>query len=386
MKKILIADDIPTNRKLLRQTLSVLGDYEIVEAIDGRNAIAVYNKEKPDLILMDIMMPDLDGKEAAFIIKNNMGDDYVPIIFLTALSSEASLSEALESGGDDFISKPFNIDVLASKINAHLRIRELTTQLNIKNDLLVDLNRSLTNEQHLIEHFFDQAIEKSFLDEKFIKYHMSSLSVFNGDLLLVARGDEDSFYVVMGDFTGHGLTAAMGTLPVAMTFFSMAEKCLSVGEIARELNHHLYKLMPHSMFFSSNILKINARDEILSIWAGGMPENYVFSYDGTLKMTIDSQHMPLGILNDDEFDSLTKVFNLDKEDKIYLYSDGVIETKNADGEYFGEERLKDILLNSGDNRFNEVLTKLNNFSKESNQNDDITLVELNFLKVPGKTN
>ena len=386
MIKILIADDIPTNRILLSQTLKAVGDFEIVEAVDGEEAISVFIKEQPDLILMDIMMPGIDGREATTKIKSIMGDDHVPIIFLTALSSEDSLATALESGGDDFISKPFAIDILISKINAHLRIRELTKQLNEKNTSLTNLNQHLENEQILIEHFFEGAIKQSFLDEKIIKYHMSSLAAFNGDLLLVERGSKGSFYVVMGDFTGHGLTAAMGTLPVAMTFFSMVEKNYSVGEIAREINHQLYKLMPNSMFFAANILEVNVYDGVLSVWAGGMPENYVFNKDNSLKQTIHSQHMPLGILDDDEFDSLTQVFNIIAEDKIYLYSDGITEAKNSQDELFGDNRLKDVLLKSGAERFESLLTDLNAFTGKGKQKDDITLVELNCQTIPELTN
>jgi len=232
MKKILIADDVPTNRILLRQTLNTLGEFKVIKAVDGQEAIDIYTNENPDLILMDVMMPGVDGYEATTIIKENMGNDYIPIIFLTALSSEESLSTALESGGDDFISKPFNIDILESKIHAHLRIRELTQQINEKNALLLNSNRNLLNEKNLIENFYESAIKQSFIDNKVIKYHMSSLSAFNGDIFLSEQGPDGSLYAVVGVLSGHGLTAAMGTLPVAMVFFEMVNKGKSVSEIA----------------------------------------------------------------------------------------------------------------------------------------------------------
>ena len=131
-KTILIVDDVATNRILIKQIFSAVSNYEVIEAVDGHDAIIKYEEHKPDLILMDIMMPDMDGKEATAIIKGRMDDDYVPIIFVTALNTDESLASALESGGDDYITKPFNIDILTSKINAHLRIRELTQQINKK--------------------------------------------------------------------------------------------------------------------------------------------------------------------------------------------------------------------------------------------------------------
>lgn len=385
-QKILVVDDIATNRSLLRQTLVALNNYDVFEAASGEEAISQFDKEKPDLILMDIMMPDLDGHEATRIIKENMGDDHIPIIFVTALSEDDSLSTALASGGDDFISKPFNIEVLASKINAHLRIRELTQQLNSKNETLTVFNQNLLREQELIEHFFESAIKQSFLDDNLIKYHMSSLSAFNGDLLLVERGPQGGLYLVLGDFSGHGLTAAMGTLPVAMIFFKMVKENSSVGDIAREINFQLYKLMPPGMFFTATILELNSRSDIMSVWMGGMPENYCLSKSGELKNVIHSQHMPLGVLADVEFNSSTQVFNVESEDKIYLYSDGVIEARSSTGELFGDKRLENILVDGDAERFDKVLNELNSFTDGNNQKDDITLVELNCCAVSAPEN
>jgi len=97
MQKILIVDDIATNRKLLKQTLRALKDYEIIEAANGLEAIERYKEDAPDLILMDINMPEMDGRQSTTAIKALMGDNYTPIIFVTALTAEDSLASALAS-------------------------------------------------------------------------------------------------------------------------------------------------------------------------------------------------------------------------------------------------------------------------------------------------
>lgn len=382
MKKILIVDDVETNRKLLRQMLVAMKGYEVIEAVNGKDAIRLFEEKSPDLILMDVNMPEMNGYQSAAAIKAVTGDNHIPIIFVTALSAEASLASSLASGGDDFIGKPFDAEVLASKINAHLRIRELNQQLSDKNKQLNRLNQHLTHEQELIQHFFESALQQSFLDKKFIKYHMSSMSAFAGDLLLVERGLHGGMYLVMGDFTGHGLSAAMGTLPVALVFFKMVAEGAEIGDIARELNHQLNKLMPPSMFFAATLFELNARGDILSVWMGGMPESYWLGKEGALKGTIQAQHMPLGVLQDSEFDAKTEIFNVEKGDKVYLYSDGVIEAETPEREIFGSDRLKALLNTQGDDRFERVLSELKAFTGASDQNDDMTLVEITCCDIP----
>lgn len=386
MQKILVVDDIVTNRYLLAQMLMALGDFDVVEAVNGKEAITLYKETSPDLILMDVNMPEMDGYESATAIKALCGNEYTPIIFVTALSSEASLANSLASGGDDFISKPFSAEVLESKINVHLRIRELNLQLNSQNKILTSLNEKLSNEKELIEHFFENALQQSFLDEDIIKYHMSSLSTFNGDVFLVKRAPQGGLYLVMGDFSGHGLTAAMGTLPVALIFFKMAEASAAVGDIARELNLELNKLLPVGMFFAATILELNSRGDVITVWMGGVPELYCLSKNGDLKEVIHSKYMPLGILEDSEFNIETQIFDVEIDDKIYLYSDGIIESKNSQGEQFGDDRLRDVLINEHDNRFDEVILKLEQFTGQRDQNDDITLVELTCKSIPALIN
>jgi len=364
---ILVVDDIPANRKLLHKMLDVITDCKVIEAECGTEAIDICSTSMPDLILMDINMPNVDGYQATASIKEIMGDKYVPIIFVTALSEDSSLSRALASGGDDFISKPFNARVLESKINAHLRIRELNNQLT-------DKNKKLVYEQGLIEHFFENALEKSYLNEKIIKFHMSSMCAFNGDVLLVAKSSDGRVYLLMGDFTGHGLSAAMGTLPVAMVFFKMAEKGVSVNEIASELNSQLRKLLPPSMFFAATLIEFDKSNDLLKVWAGGMPECYWIGKNGELKGELVSKNMPLGILKESQFKDETVDYSVEVGDQIYLYSDGIIEANN-DTELFGNERLKQALLANKNNRFEEVLSEFNKFTSDKDQSDDVTLVE-----------
>lgn len=381
MPKILVADDIEHNRRLLRRVLEQSG-YVVVDAVDGAEVVELYQQEKPDLILMDLNMPVLDGREATRKIKMMAGGYYIPVIFVTAMKAELALADSLTYGGDDFISKPLDMEVLKSKILVHLRIRELNRQLSETNSKLMAHNQRLAHDQYLIEYFFQNALRQSFLDPAYIKHHISPVSAFNGDLLLTERGPNGGLYLLLGDFTGHGLAAAMGTLPVAQAFFKMSRKGFEIGDIAKEINHHLVELMPAEMFFTAILFVISPTGKQLSIWAGGMPEAYLLDSDGEIKSVVRSQHMPLGILEDQEFDGAIDILTVAKGDRLYLYTDGVTETTCSDGEMFGNERLKACLLNCDKDRFQNVLETLRGFRGSENQEDDTTFVEFICDSIP----
>ena len=116
--KILIVDDTATNRQILQVFLRKLG-FEVDTAVDGANAIERFQTGNPDLILMDVMMPVMDGFEATRRIKALCGDQrWVPIVFLSALDKEENLVTGLDSGGDDYLHKPVNFVVLDAKLRS----------------------------------------------------------------------------------------------------------------------------------------------------------------------------------------------------------------------------------------------------------------------------
>ncbi len=386
MDKILIVDDLQVNRKLLKKMIKSFRDCDVIEANDGDEAIQKFTDEMPDLILMDVNMPVMNGYESATKIKSLATENHVPIIFITALSTEDSLSESLASGGDDFISKPFSIELLGSKLNAHLRIRELTKKLNDKNEELKIYNQRLEYEQLLIENYFDNALKQCFLDENIIKFHLSSMSTFSGDLFLAERKPNGGLILMVGDFSGHGLTAAMGTLPVSMVFFKMVKHGFSIDTIAYEFNRHLNMLMPTNMFFAVTLLELNAECDKIKIWMGSMPECYIIADNGKIKETIKSENLPIGVLSDTKFEAQYKEYDVVVGDKIYLHTDGVIEAENTKHEMFGEKRLEEILTSNKLNRYDKVLSELDDFTGNRHQSDDITLVELTCNKVPGIQN
>jgi len=126
--KILVVDDIPVNVELQKAYLTSAG-YEVVVALDGEEALEKVLSERPDLILLDVMMPKLNGFEVCRILKNHRETQFIPIIMVTALKEVEDKVRGIEAGADDFISKPFNKMELMARVKSLLRIKFLHDEL-----------------------------------------------------------------------------------------------------------------------------------------------------------------------------------------------------------------------------------------------------------------
>ncbi len=379
--KIMVVEDCLVNRTLLLKMLAERFKHiQVIEAINGEDAVEKFSKAQPDMILMDIKMPIMDGYQSAQIIKNLCNNNHVPIIFITSVDEDDTLSKALNSGGDDFISKPINTSVLESKVKAHLRIAQLNKQLNEKNAQLELYNQQLIKDQNLVTSYFDKTFSACDIEVDAIRYNVSPMSKFSGDIILVKRSPDNDLYVILGDFTGHGLPAAMGTLPVALVFFKMVEQCCSVEALIEELNKQLFKLLPTGIFFAATVMKLNSEGNQLQVLNSGMPSVYWLDAKNELKGEINSSHPALGILEALLFSNAVKTIDVEVNDKFYLYSDGITEAENPDGEMFGEERLHQFITAQKGDVFVQLLSTINDYTQSYQQTDDITLLELTCIE------
>lgn len=372
---VLIVDDQRTNREILNFILRELG-HSCDEAENGEQAVHKVKEKIPDLILMDVVMPVMDGYQATKEIKAYLGSQYVPVIFLTGLSDKSTLIKCLESGGDDFLSKPVDEIVLQAKMGAHGRTRELNEQVLKKSRELEYHHTRLQQEHEMGEHVLSNAMKDSELDSPCINHYISPASLFNGDLLLAAQKPEGGLYIFLGDFTGHGLSASIGAVPVSQAFYAMTAKNLPLSEIARTLNLSLYKFLPDHMFCAATLVELNQSGTMAKLWMGGLPDGVVMSNNSGIKGLIRSKHMPLGILDDDEFEDDLDFIKLQTGDSIICYTDGITEGVNKEGEMFGEQRLQSFLQYNDANPVQVLIDGFREFKGDTEQEDDISVVQI----------
>lgn len=382
--KILVADDTDTDRLILESILRKEG-HSVVLARNGLEAISVYEAERPDIVLLDALMPELDGFGAARTIKQLAGDELVPIIFLTSLSDTESLVHCLDAGGDDFLSKPYNRVILQAKIKAFNRMRELHSTMLVQRDQIVSYNNRLLQEQTVAKHVFDKVAHSGCLGAKNVRYFLSSLAVFNGDVLVAAMRPNGNMMVLLGDFTGHGLPAAMGAMPLASTFYGMVPKGFGLNDILREINGKLKTILPVGIFCCATMLDINFRKKHIKIWNGGLPDGFIYHQrDGRIS-PIKSTHLPLGVLSNRVFKDDCIYFDLEEDDRLFLWSDGIHEARNSQGDMFGEERLKQVFTQNRtpSQLFGEIIESVQQFVGSHEKDDDLSLLEIRMTDPAG---
>ncbi|CAH9067418.1 Sensor histidine kinase RcsC [Pseudoalteromonas sp. CIP111854] len=379
--RVLVVDDQPLNCILLK-TMLEQQHYEVVIANDGAQALEILSKSEIDIVLLDVIMPVMNGFEAAPKIKDFAGDVYMPIIFITTLEDHTSFEKCLAVGGDDFIHKPFDKVILSAKIRAHARTRRLSLEANQQKKQLEYHYNQIEREHEIVEHIFSNALDQSSKYQEYCDYHLSPASMFNGDMFLMAKSPMGGFYCLLGDFTGHGLAAAVGALPASRIFYAMVSKGMAVNDIAYELNQVLNSLLPSNMFCAAAIVELSESGKSLSVWLGGLPDLYLINEAGDIVETLESQHMALGILDSDEFERNTIHLEVDTSQRLLMATDGIIETENKQGEMFGEQRLIQALKSTSHVSTERIVQHTQRFSEHSAQQDDLSIAIINCL--PGK--
>lgn len=372
--KALIVDDELTNRIILRSLLKKQG-YETLEAENGQQAVDLYRQTSPNMVFMDVMMPVMDGYEATRIIKKEAGNLFIPVIFLTAMTDEEALQACIDAGGDDFLVKPYDKFLLQSKIQAMERIAHLNQEVQGMYSLI-------HREQEIAEQIFVNAVQKNNIENPNIHSIISPASTFSGDMILSEYSPSRDIHYLLGDFTGHGLSSALGAMPVSEVFRAMTAKGFTPDEILNGINKKLRQFLPTGMFLGVQLISISHNLEQVIVFNAGMPD--LLLVDGEthqIKQHVKSNSLPLGVIDHLDTSEIAQTIALNENDKLILYSDGLTEAWSEQDEEFGTERLeKSIQEAPGDNIFSNILNSLKLFCGDRLQSDDVTLIQIDCVQ------
>jgi sigma-B regulation protein RsbU (phosphoserine phosphatase) len=338
---VLVIDDQPLNQQLLARSLE-RSDLRVRIASDGDRGLELVQREPIDLVLLDIVLPGLDGYEILSRLLGDPATKDVPVILMSSLDTVADKVRGMELGASDYITKPFDPQEVLARVRAQLRIRSLAASLARSHEQLVQ------REQRMLEELRAAAeVQKSLLPSVSLSNaRLDSGSVFEpslaigGDIFNIIPLASGSTLVYMADVSGHGVASALLTMSLTqwLTSFVGLRNLAEVPPPATVLTA-LETEFPFERFdkyFSIVIATIDPVSGMVRYSAAGHPPPLVIRQSGAVER-LEAGGPVIGMGFGLTFDEGR--CDLAAGDRIVFYTDGVVEDLDADGERFGQDRL-----------------------------------------------
>jgi len=359
---------------------------ENIQAVDfidkyGYKSKVVTNVKKIDALITELASADvlliLAEQNLAGIIplvRKNLSH-YLPVVSVVNDPNDIKLASYRCAGIENIIAFPFHKQMLLLSLESALR---LTRYVRINNPLKGDGQiTQFSQEQEIAAKIFSNILQSNYFDTSSVKSIISPMSLFNGDVLMVEKTPDNNLYILLGDFTGHGFSASIGATPVADIFYGMSRKGFDLLGIVQAINSRLCKMLPANMFLAASAVALYPESKVLSVIACGLPEHYLINALDASYIKIKSKNIPLGILEEQQF--VVKNFSVTNNHRLYLLTDGVFEARNKFAEQFGSQRVLNALISNPDNGLDALQASLRSYTQESQQSDDISLVQLHCI-------
>jgi len=310
---VLIIDDKLTNLLILGKTLEKSG-YEVIKATNGTEGRELAEQYKPELILLDIMMPGEDGFETIQKLKSNSVTHSIPVIFLTAVDDVDAKIKGFELGAVDFIIKPFHPAEVNVRVKLHIR-------LNIATNALINSQREKLKQIETAQLALMVQPEE-LPDAKFAKYYLA-LEEAGGDFYDVFHIGDATYGYFLGDVSGHDIATGFITASLKALLKQNCQQIYDPTESMRMVNEVLLEVLPSGKYLTATYLNLDRRENVARLVCMGHPPVVYHPLNGSPRM-IESQGDILGVFPDVLYKEVQ--INVLPGDRFYMYSDGLIET------------------------------------------------------------
>ena len=384
--RVLIVDDTPENIWLLSETLK--DSYKILVANNGARALAIAQREPPDLILLDVMMPEMDGYEVCAALKSIPECAGIPIIFVTALSGAGDEQKGLSMGAVDYITKPFNPALVQARVHNHLElkrhrddlereVRERTQELlaaTLARQLLEsDLKLALKLQLSMLPPSRSQRDGVNGYD---VATAIRPARAIGGDLFDYIRLDGNRLLFAVGDVSDKGVAAALFMVRVLTLLHWLAPTASDPSKLMFELNSALCQDNDACMFVTLGLGIVDLSSGKILYASGGHEPLLLLSPGQARELQLEGGPA-LGLF---EAEFPPHEFKLEPEQFLMLVSDGVAEANNAAQEEFGTDRLLDLLSRvpggSLESMLATTLQGIDEFTNGADPSDDLTILLL----------
>jgi sigma-B regulation protein RsbU (phosphoserine phosphatase) len=400
----MIVDDMEANINILVETLGE--DYDIRVAMDGESALEYIEDEPPDLILLDIMMPGLDGYEVCRRLKINKSTRDIPIIFITALGEMEDEAQGLELGAIDFLRKPISPPLVKARVKNHLELHLAKEELENQNLILERRIKERTREiaeLHRVE--YELRIEKEKVEKELniaseiqqsilpsvhlaFPHHkmfdlcagMKPARMVGGDFYDFFFVDNDRLALVIGDVSDKGVPAALFMMVSRTVIRSIAGQGKSPSRVLTEANKFLCEGNETGMFVTVIFAHYELFTGRLTVANAGHNPGVILEPNGGSNELLLKGEMALGLISGLEYTE--ERVSLNPGQTLIIYTDGVTEAMSPDKEFYGKERFLRLLrMNSGLSlkQLCATIERSLDEYQQGHQFDDITIMALRNL-------
>jgi serine phosphatase RsbU (regulator of sigma subunit) len=377
-KLILIVDDTPVNLGVISGALKDF--YKTKVATNGERALALASAdEKPDLILLDVKMPGMDGYEVCSRLKADPATCEIPVIFLTGQTSVEDETRGFEVGGVDYVHKPFSPAVVKARVRSHILLREARAQLAeqlhaINNELEVARQIQLSILPHSLPQLPGLDIAARF-------FPMTSVA---GDFYDFIQIDNTHLGMLIADVSGHGLPSALiaSMLQVALT--AQVGHSSEPAKVLRGLNRALCGKFTDN-FVTAAYVYVDLEKNLMRYAGAGHPPVLQFRNATGKAAQVLENGLILGMFEEATYEALELA--LEPGDRHILYTDGIVEAANPAKELYGTDRFmrfmesnKSLAADPFADALLAEITIWTGLSADQGQQDDITLLLFDFKR------
>jgi len=390
-QKVLVVDDERFNINVLVDLLKPY--YKMMAAKNGQQALkAARSSNPPDLILLDVMMPEMDGYEVCRRLKADEATRDIPIIFVTAMGDTSDETKGLEVGAVDYLTKPISPPIVQARVKTHLERKRQRDELQKayriieaqKERMQEELNVGRDIQMSMVPQVFPPFPER---DEFSVHAVLQPAREVGGDFYDFFFIDENRICVCIGDVSGKGVPAALFMAVTRTLIKARATEDISTASIITRVNDELSRDNKQYMFVTIFIAILDVVTGKLTYSNAGHNPPYICRSTGeTVQM--DARHGPVlgaspGLAYKEDS------FQMQKEDLLLMYTDGVTEARNPDKSFFGDNQLAQLLVSDNyedvETVVQNVIKQVKSFENGADQFDDITILGLKYQKNP-KTN
>lgn len=393
-EKVLIVDDNPVNLQVLYQTLAGAG-FRILVARNGEDAIAIARKAGPRLVLLDIMMPGMDGFEVCRRLKDDPATAEAAVIFLSALGEVSEKVRGFELGAIDYITKPFHAGEVNARVGTHLKLRRLERHMERRNLALEAANKRMRDDLDAASRVQQSLLPDSMPETKRCRFawRYRPSAELGGDGLNVFRIDDRFVAMYVLDVSGHGVPSALLAVTVSRALLPVADRsCLvttpagGVGYVVTrpaDVVSRLNRLYPMDrrgrLYFSILYGLLDVEACSFTYVSAGNP-GPVLMHEGGRAVVHDVPAVPVGLFPDSEYDDT--VLDLRPGARLYLHSDGLTEERNDQGVVFGRERIMAIVESARDEALETSIDRLIDatvsWKGDANLRDDVSVLAVDL--------